>query len=70
MNEGYTGTLWARLTRDGIFDTAFFADMDIDQTIKYLESGREKVLFWVMWVLLIAGIVVGFYHFENRWLED
>ena len=44
--------------------------MDIDQTIKYLESGREKVLFWVMWVLLIVGIVVGFYHFENRWLED
>ena len=69
-SDAYTGTLWARLTRDGIFDTAFFADMDIDQTIKYLESGREKVLFWVMWVLLIAGIVVGFYHFENRWLED
>lgn len=68
--EAYTGTLWARLSQDGISDTAFYADMDIEQTIKYLESGREKVWFWVLWVLLIAGVVVGFYYLENRWLED
>lgn len=68
--DAYTGTLWARLVQDGLFDTAFYADMDIEQTIKRLESGWEKVLFWAIWVLLILGAVIGFYYGENRWLEE
>ena len=27
-------------------------------------------VFWVLWILLTGGLIVLFYYFENRWLED
>ena len=68
-NTKYTGTLFANLKDDTISETQFFTDMTIQETIDSLESGAEIVLFWVFWILLIIGVVIGFCHLENRWLE-
>lgn len=40
---------------------------------KYIKNREENlngstVLFWVLWLLLTAGIIAGFYALENRWL--
>lgn len=65
----YTGTLFADLRDDTISDTQFFNDMSIEQAIKSLESGWQLVVFWVVWIVLIVGLVYGFYYLDNRWLE-
>ena len=28
------------------------------------------ILFWIVWILLIALAVYGFYYIDNDWLED
>lgn len=28
------------------------------------------IIFWVVWMLLTGGAVVGFFYLENRWLDD
>ena len=35
-------------------------------------SGQKipVIIFWVVWVLLTGGAVVGFFYLENRWLDD
>lgn len=68
-NTKYTGTLFANLKDDTISETQFFTGMTIQETINSLESGAEIVLFWVFWILLTIGVVVGFCYLENRWLE-
>ena len=40
---------------------------------KYIKTREENlnvstVLFWVLWLLLTAGIIAGFYALENKWL--
>lgn len=66
----YIGTLWARLANNGISETVFYEGKGIDETIDGLESGWEKVVFWIVWVLLMGLAVYGFYYLDNRWLED
>lgn len=43
--------------------------MTIDETVEHLESGGAEIIFWIFWILLIIACVVGFYYFENEWLE-
>ena len=35
-------------------------------------SGQKipVIIFWVFWVLLTVGALVGFFYLENRWLDD
>ena len=66
----HTGTIFTQL-RDGSISegTNFYENMTIEDTIDYLESGFGIVFFWAFWILLIAGIVFGFYYVDNRWLD-
>ena len=66
----YTGTLYAVLKDDTISDTHFYNNSNIEETIKSLESGAELIIFWVIWIPLIALAVFGFYVIDNKWLED
>ena len=48
-------------------------DDAIQTAEKYIKDREENlngstVLFWVLWVLLTAGLIAGFYTLENRWL--
>lgn len=64
------GTLYAVLNDNTIKEASFYVDSSIDKTIDSLKSGWQLVLFWVVWILLTGGFVIGFYYLDNRWLED
>ena len=66
----YTGTVFTQLKDKSITDnSSFYKDMNIEKTIKYLESGIGVVIFWILWVLLTGGCIFGFYYIDNNWLE-
>lgn len=66
----HTGTIFTELRNGTISDNSgFHKDMDIEATVKSLESWNWNFIFWPFWILLICACVVGFYHIENKWLE-
>lgn len=66
----YEGTAFAELKGGTISDnTAFYPNQTIPETVKALESGFWKVLFWIFWVILTGALVFGFYYLDNKWLE-
>ena len=64
------GTLYANLSDNTINGVRFYNDKTINSTIESLESNFQLVWFWIAWIALIAGLVVGFYCIDNAWLED
>lgn len=66
----YTGTIFTDLRDKTISDNSnFYNNSTIDETIEYLESSVETVIFWIFWVILIGLAVFGFYYLDNRWLD-
>lgn len=66
----FTGTIFADLRDKTIPDKTNFYTMTIEETHKYLETGIGwLVFFWIVWIALIIGCVVGFYYLDNKWLE-
>lgn len=47
----------------------FYNNSTIDETIERLESDFTIIIFWIFWVILITGMVFGFYYLDNRWLD-
>ncbi len=67
----FTGTIFTELKDNTIPDnTAFYDDDTIEDVMKNFKSNWQLVLFWVVWILLTGGLVVGFYYIDNQWLED
>lgn len=64
------GTLYAKLGNNTFSDSHFYRGMTIDETIDYLESNAGLIVFWIFWVILTIGAVIGFYYINNTWLED
>ena len=70
VSKEYTGTIYTRLMDGTISEQSkFFKDCNPEQALERCTSGGETILFWVVWMILIAGFVVGFCYFDNRWLE-
>lgn len=66
----YTGTIFTDLRDKTISDnTSFYNNLTIDETIERLESDFPIIIFWIFWVILIGGMVFGFYYLDNRWLD-
>ena len=66
----FTGTIFTDLRNNTISDdTNFYNNMTIIETVEHLENGGAEIIFWIFWVILIIACVVGFYYFENKWLE-
>lgn len=65
-----TGTLYAKLGNNTFSDSHFYRGMTIDKTVDYLESDAGLIIFWIFWIILIIGAVIGFYYIDNTWLED
>ena len=63
------GTIFTKLKNNTISETSFYENKTIADTIESLESGYQLVIFWIIWILLTAGLVAGFYYLENRWLD-
>lgn len=59
----YKGTIFTDLRDKTISDnTSFYNNSTIDETIERLESDFQIIIFWIFWVILIGGIVFGFYY--------
>ena len=65
----FQGTIFTSLKENTINDTRFYNNQTIVETIERLETGSEIVIFWIFWILLIIGVVIGFYYLENEWLD-
>lgn len=67
----YTGTIYTVLTDNTISNnTPFYNGLNIDETINHLESSVELVIFWIIWIIIMIAVVIGFYYLDNKWLED
>lgn len=67
----YTGTIYTVLSNNTISnDTPFYNGLNIDETINYLESSVELIIFWIIWIIITIVIVIVFCYLDNRWLED
>lgn len=68
----YTGTIFAEL-KDGTIpdDSCFYENKSIDETVDELVSNGKvaQIIFWVIWIILIIGVIFGFYYLDNEWLE-
>lgn len=65
----YKGTIFGNLKNHTINDAEFYKDMNIEETVQLLESGSSTTIFWIVWVIIIAFAVYGFYYLDNEWLE-
>ena len=65
----FKGTIFTTLKENTISETSFYKNQTITETIEYLESGYQLIIFWVVWILLTVGVVIGFYYLENKWLD-
>ncbi|MCI8383779.1 MAG: hypothetical protein HFJ33_02780 [Clostridia bacterium] len=65
----FRGTIFTSLKENTINNTKFYKSQTIAETIEALETGTEIVIFWILWILLIIGLVIGFYYLENKWLD-
>ena len=67
----FTGTIFTELKDNTIPDnTTFYNNDAIEDVMKSFKSNWQLVVFWIGWVLLTGGFVVGFYFIDNKWLED
>lgn len=66
------GTIFTKLEDGTIKDASkFYKGSDINQTLENLTSNAYVVIFWIIWILVIAAVTVGFFYFDfdNAWLE-
>lgn len=65
----FQGTIFTSLKENTINETKFYENQTIAETIETLETGIELIIFWIFWILLTIGLVIGFYYFDNKWLN-
>lgn len=65
----YKGTAFGVLKNHTINNAEFYKNMNIEETVQFLESDISTIVFWVVWVVIIAFVVYGFYYLDNKWLE-
>lgn len=71
VSQKHTGTIFAYLENETIKNKAsFYENKTIEESIKHLESKIELVIFWLVWIVVIAIVVFAFCYIDNRWLED
>lgn len=71
VSQKHTGTIFAYLENQTIKDKAtFYENQTIEESIRHLESKSELVIFWLIWIVVIAVVVFAFCYIDNRWLED
>lgn len=65
----YTGCVFANLTDKKISDAIFHNEQTLDETLEGKHSAWPLVLFWSLYGVFIAGVLVVFFIIDNRWLE-
>ena len=63
------GTIFTNLSSDTISDNSKFTEAPLSETVEaYQPSSAGNIAFWIVWVFLMGGAVVGFCIIDNRWL--
>lgn len=67
----HSGTIYTKLENDTITQAGLHEGKDTSETYESMKSNEALLIigFWVLWVALTVGLVIGFYALENRWLE-
>lgn len=66
------GTVFANLSDGTINDPSdLYADKEPEQVIKGKQTAENTylIVFWIAWIMLMSGAVVGFLYLDNRWLD-
>lgn len=66
------GTLFTYMGNNTISDNSkFYEGRNIDETLNYIEKKGKIIVrvFWIIWMILCALSVYGFYYLDNKWLE-
>lgn len=69
----HKGTIFTKLKDGTVSDeSSFYKDKKIKEAYEQLKEGEKGWLigFWIVWIVLIVACVIGFYYFENNWLEE
>ena len=73
IDTNFSGTIYTNLCDNTITDNSkFMNNLNTTQAQKELIKNNKGILilFWIVWILLIALAVYGFYYIDNDWLED
>ena len=63
-------TVYADLRNDTIKVNRTFYDTSIKDAHKMMTSKGGLVVFWILWIILTAGVIFAFVYIDNHWLED
>lgn len=66
----FKGTIYTKLYNGDISKhNTLLVNQNIDEARESMISFNWCYVFWALWILLIAGLVIVFYCIDNRWLE-
>ena len=66
----FTGTIFTDLRDETISDnSAFYKNMNTEQTAEALINEGGHVIFWIFWLPLTVGLIIAFYIADNKWLH-
>ena len=65
------GTVYCNLKNKTINNATFYKDTKIKECKEQLMQSYHVIVivFWILWIILIGGIVYGFGMINNKWLE-
>ena len=50
-------------------DIDVYDNMTIKETKEYLQTNFPLIIFWIVWILVIIGSMVGYCYLDNDWLN-
>ena len=67
----HKGTIYTKLENDTITQAGLHEGKTALETYESMINNETLLIigFWIFWVALTVGLVIGFYALENRWLE-
>ena len=65
----FSGTAYCELGNNDMNVKRFYYNSTIDEAIKSTEQSGAGIVFWILWVILIAVVVYVFVIRDNKWCE-
>lgn len=71
VNSNLKGTIFAKLYDNNIPESKvdFYNDKTIEQALNSVTSNSKIIIFWIVWIMVISGVIYGFYYLDNKWLD-
>lgn len=71
INSRYIGTLFGELENGSVKSSEFMENVELENAVKRFITPTSIVIgFYIIWLMLIIGLIIGFYYLDNYWLED